>query len=137
LTDISVSIVNTNNRELLLSCLESLHASLTPEIAVEIVVLDNASLGMVRQQQDMFWDGRRTAVALGATPDWPSLAASFGLAGYDGDLAAALAAPGPALVRVPIDPESDCLPMFRPGSAVREMIGAPVLGIKTVWSGSR
>jgi GT2 family glycosyltransferase len=43
LTDISVSIVNTNNRELLLSCLESLHASMTPEIGVEIVVLDNAS----------------------------------------------------------------------------------------------
>jgi N-acetylglucosaminyl-diphospho-decaprenol L-rhamnosyltransferase len=43
LSDISVSIVNTNNRELLLSCLESLHASMTPEIAVEIVVLDNAS----------------------------------------------------------------------------------------------
>ena len=43
MTDISVSIVNTNNRQLLLSCLESLHASMTPEIGVEIVVLDNAS----------------------------------------------------------------------------------------------
>lgn len=43
MNDISVSIVNTNNRELLLSCLESLHASMTPEIGVEIVVLDNAS----------------------------------------------------------------------------------------------
>ena len=43
MTDVSVSIVNTNNRELLLSCLESLHASMTPETAVEIVVLDNAS----------------------------------------------------------------------------------------------
>ena len=26
--------------------------------------------GMVRQQQDMFWGGRRTAVTLGASPDW-------------------------------------------------------------------
>jgi GT2 family glycosyltransferase len=43
LTDISVSIVNHNNRELLLGCLETLHASLTPEVEVEIVVLDNAS----------------------------------------------------------------------------------------------
>ncbi len=41
--DISVSIVNTNSRELLLSCLESLHASVTPSLGVEIVVLDNAS----------------------------------------------------------------------------------------------
>jgi hypothetical protein len=27
------------------------------------------------------------------------------------------------LVRVPIDPESDCLPMFKPGTAARDMIG--------------
>jgi len=43
-----------------------------------LLLLDNDCLGMVRQQQDMFWDGRRHAVDLGATPDWPSLAASFG-----------------------------------------------------------
>jgi acetolactate synthase I/II/III large subunit len=93
-------------------------------LPIKIVVLDNASLGMVRQQQDMFWDGRRSAVDLGTTPDWPALARSFGIAGHDGDLAAALAEPGPVLVRIPIDPESDCLPMFRPGGPARLMIGA-------------
>lgn len=43
MTDISVSIVNTNNRELLLACLASVHASLTYDVEVEVVVLDNAS----------------------------------------------------------------------------------------------
>src|SRR5262249_34604444 len=38
LTDLSVSIVNTNSRELLLACLDTL-----PREAAEIVVLDNAS----------------------------------------------------------------------------------------------
>jgi len=38
LTDLSVSIVNTDSRELLLACLESL-----ADVDVEIVVLDNAS----------------------------------------------------------------------------------------------
>jgi N-acetylglucosaminyl-diphospho-decaprenol L-rhamnosyltransferase len=38
LTDLSVSIVNTNSRELLLACLETLR-----ETTAEIVVLDNAS----------------------------------------------------------------------------------------------
>jgi N-acetylglucosaminyl-diphospho-decaprenol L-rhamnosyltransferase len=38
LTDLSVSIVNTNSRELLLECLETV-----PRDAAEIVVLDNAS----------------------------------------------------------------------------------------------
>ena len=38
--DVSVSLVNTNSRELLLACLESLPAA---DASVEIVVLDNAS----------------------------------------------------------------------------------------------
>jgi GT2 family glycosyltransferase len=36
--DVSVSLVNTNSRELLLACLESLQG-----VDAEIVVLDNAS----------------------------------------------------------------------------------------------
>ena len=63
----------------------------------------------------------------------PALARSFGVAGHDGDLEAALAEPGPALVRIAIDPQSDCLPMFRPGGASRDMIGYHSMK----WSGSR
>ncbi len=43
MTDISVSLVNTKNRELLLACLGTLQASVTADVEVEIVVLDNAS----------------------------------------------------------------------------------------------
>jgi N-acetylglucosaminyl-diphospho-decaprenol L-rhamnosyltransferase len=43
LIDISVSIVNTNSRELLLACLDSVHRSITDDVGVEVVVLDNAS----------------------------------------------------------------------------------------------
>jgi GT2 family glycosyltransferase len=54
LTDISLSIVNTNNRELLIGCLETVHAGVTPYVEVEVVVLDNASddgsAAAVRQQ---------------------------------------------------------------------------------------
>ena len=39
--DVSVSIVNTNSRDLLLACLDSLQQSVTRE--VEVVVLDNSS----------------------------------------------------------------------------------------------
>jgi acetolactate synthase-1/2/3 large subunit len=101
-------------------------------LPVKLVMLDNASLGMVRQQQDMFWDGRRSEVDLGGTPDWVALARAFGVAGREveaeGDVAAALAdtlaEPGPALLRIQIHPDEDCLPMFRPGGAARDMISA-------------
>lgn len=41
--DVSVSIVNTSSRELLLACLASLERDLDGPAAVEVVVLDNAS----------------------------------------------------------------------------------------------
>jgi acetolactate synthase-1/2/3 large subunit len=106
----------------LLMNVQELATAAHERLPVKIVVLDNRSLGMVRQQQDMFWGGRRSAIDLGATPDWGALATAFGVAIRD-DIESALAEPGPALVRVEIDPEADCLPMFRPGGPAREMIG--------------
>ncbi|WP_028062496.1 biosynthetic-type acetolactate synthase large subunit [Solirubrobacter soli] len=110
---------------------QELATAVEERLPVKVLLLDNASLGMVRQQQDLFWGGRRTAVDLGASPDWELLARAFGWAarsigdGEDVDdaLAETLAEPGPALLHVRIAPEANCLPMFRPGGAAREMIG--------------
>jgi acetolactate synthase-1/2/3 large subunit len=111
--------------------IQELATAVTEDLPVKVVVLDNRSLGMVRQQQDLFWEGRRIAVDLGGTPDLALLAQSFGLAGHSVDepealddaIDALLAEPGPALLRIGIERDADCLPMFRPGGAAREMIG--------------
>jgi acetolactate synthase I/II/III large subunit len=111
--------------------LQELATATEEGLPVKVLLLDNACLGMVRQQQDMFWGGRRTAVDLGTSPDWELLARAFGWSARsigDGDevedaLAETLAEPGPALLHVRIAPEANCLPMFRPGGAAREMIG--------------
>ncbi len=100
-------------------------------LPVKIVMLDNAALGMVRQHQDMMFDGRRAASMLGGAPNWELVARGFGLAArsvdepgeLDGALAATLAEPGPALLRIGVATEADCLPMFVPGGPAREMIG--------------
>jgi acetolactate synthase-1/2/3 large subunit len=110
---------------------QELATAVEEQLPVKVLLLDNASLGMVRQQQDLFWGGRRTAVDLGASPDWELLARAFGWSARsigDADevedaLAETLAEPGPALLHVRIAPEANCLPMFRPGGAAREMIG--------------
>jgi acetolactate synthase-1/2/3 large subunit len=110
---------------------QELATAVTEQLPVKVVVLDNRSLGMVRQQQDLFWDGRRMAVDLGGTPDLAALARSFGVAAYDvdepgelgGAIEATLAEPGPALLRICVERDADCLPMFRPGGPAREMIG--------------
>jgi acetolactate synthase I/II/III large subunit len=100
-------------------------------LPVKIVMLDNAGLGMVRQQQDMFYGGRRAASALGGALDWELVARGFGVAVrsvddpglVDDALAETLAESGPALLRVGIAPDENCLPMFVPGGPAREMIG--------------
>jgi acetolactate synthase-1/2/3 large subunit len=110
---------------------QELATAVEEALPVKVLLLDNASLGMVRQQQDLFWGGRRSAVALGASPDWELLARAFGVAVRsvgDGDevanaLAETLDEDGPALLHVRIAPDANCLPMFRPGGAAREMIG--------------
>ncbi|WP_037409317.1 biosynthetic-type acetolactate synthase large subunit [Candidatus Solirubrobacter pratensis] len=110
---------------------QELATAAVEQLPVKVLLLDNASLGMVRQQQDLFYGGRRMAVDLGASPDWELLARAFGVAArsigdpeqMDDALAETLAEDGPALLHVRIAPEADCLPMFRPGGAAREMIG--------------
>lgn len=115
----------------LLMNVQELATAAQESLPVKVVVLNNRCLGMVRQQQDMFWDGRRAAVDLGASPDWELLARAFGVAGRtvrDADevadaLAETIAEPGPALLDVKIVADADALPMFRPGGAARDMVG--------------
>jgi len=114
----------------LLMNLQELATAAAERLPVKVILLDNASLGMVRQQQDLFWDGRRTASSLDDGLDWTLIARGLGVAARTVDapdeLAAAidetLAEPGPALLRIDVA-ELDCLPMFAPGTPARAMFG--------------
>ncbi len=56
--DVSVSIVNTSNRDLLLACLESLESDRDGPVSVDVTVLDNAS-------EDRFGRGGPRALPVG------------------------------------------------------------------------
>jgi acetolactate synthase-1/2/3 large subunit len=115
----------------LLMNLQELMTAAAERLPVKVLLVDDGALGMVRQQQDLFWDGRRQDVDLGPGPDWTTLARACGWssarvddAGAVDDAVAWLVdADGPALLDVVVDPDSDCLPMFAPGAAARDMIG--------------
>jgi acetolactate synthase-1/2/3 large subunit len=115
----------------LLMSVQELATAAAEGLPVKVVLLDNAGLGMVRQQQDLFWGGRRVASALGGALDWELVARGLGVAGrsvddpeeVDDALAETLAEPGPALLRLGIAEDADCLPMFVPGGPARAMIG--------------
>ncbi len=104
-------------------------------LPVAIVLLNNDHLGLVRQQQELFYGQRYQASQFHAAPDFPALAQAFGVRGVrldpDGDplaeLTAALAAPGPCLIEVPIETTLNVYPMVPPGGANHQTLTAPEL----------
>lgn len=95
---------------------------------VKVVVFDNANLGMVRQQQQMFYGQRYSSSRFERAVDFVTLARSFGIPGYsasDRPISSILREPGPALIHLPIDENENVYPMVAPGSANRDMIRRP------------
>ncbi|MBN2310119.1 MAG: acetolactate synthase large subunit, partial [Candidatus Hydrogenedentes bacterium] len=101
------------------------------DLDVTVLILNNGGLGLVRQQQEMFYGGRYHATQFEAEADFAAIARGFGVRAYDlagepaplGLLARALSEPGPAVVNVPVHAAENVLPMVPPGGANREMIG--------------
>ena len=114
----------------LLMNLQELATAAEERVNVKIILLNNGHLGLVRQQQQLFYGGRYQASRFHSEPDFAALARAFGIAATRlGDasdprdeLAAALASPGPCLVDVPIAREQNVYPMVPPGAANRDML---------------
>ncbi len=118
----------------LLMNLQELATAAEERVNVKVVLLNNAHLGLVRQQQQLFYGGRYHASRFHAEPDFAAVARGFGLAAYDlaavndplATLSRALREPGPCVVNVPIAHEENVYPMVPPGAPNREMIeGVP------------
>jgi acetolactate synthase-1/2/3 large subunit len=100
------------------------------DLNVKTIVLDNAALGLVRQQQELFYQQRHVASLYTRPSALCAVAQAFGVPAYDletaPDAAAmlreAFARPGPALIRAPVAAEAMVLPMVAPGAANVEVI---------------
>jgi len=99
-------------------------------LPVKILVIDNQSLGMVRQWQELFFAERYSEIDLSDNPDFVALAQVFGIAAtridnrddVEGGLAALLAEPGPALLHVAIDARANVWPLVPPNTANSTML---------------
>jgi acetolactate synthase-1/2/3 large subunit len=97
---------------------------------VKVVLMNNRSLGLVYQQQTLFYGRRTFASEYARTPDFVALMRGFGVDAVDLEravdprraLAKALRAPGPCLIHAPIATQEQVLPMVPPGAANTEMI---------------
>ncbi len=101
-------------------------------VKVNIAVINNGFLGMVRQWQAMFYEGRYAATPI-LSPDFVKLADAFGIAGQRvetrADVAAAVAraraTKGTALIEFRVEQEDSVYPMVPAGAALHEMILRP------------
>ncbi len=109
--------------------LGELATAVSEELPIIIVILNNKSLGMVRQWQTMFYEGRYSQSTLHRKTDFAALAGAFGAVGYKAaslrELEEALQhAPkaGPIVIDCPIDIDEKVLPMIPPGGCVEDII---------------
>lgn len=100
------------------------------DVPVIIVVMNNTTLGMVRQWQTAFYEKRYSQTTLDRGPDFKLLAEAYGIKGYDvhsqdefnDALADALNRKKPALLNCFIGMDEKVLPMVAPGAAINDMI---------------
>jgi acetolactate synthase I/II/III large subunit len=100
---------------------------------VTTFVMNNAQLGLVRQQQQLFYGQRYSAAHFERGTDFAALGRAFGVRGERTQaseltrerLRELLREPGPALIDVCIPGDENVLPMVPPGASNLDMIIAP------------
>lgn len=98
---------------------------------IKVVLMNNASLGLVNQQQTLFYGERIYSSRFTMMPEFLKLAEACGVRGIDLDAASdpraalkeALTTPGPCLIHASIDVDEMVYPMVPPGAANKDMIG--------------
>ncbi len=102
-------------------------------IEVKYAILNNGSLGMVRQWQDFFYEKDFFATIYSGNPDFVKLAEAYGIRGIrvtrqeevSGAIQEAMETPGPVVVDFVVKEDEFVYPMIPAGESVHEMLEEP------------
>ena len=125
-------VINVAGEASLMMNIQELATAVEQQVNIKIILMNNNALGLVHQQQTLFYGQRTFASGYERQMDFIAIARGFGIPTYDlgdcddhaGMLREALQSSGPCLIHVPIDVNDKVFPMVPPGAANREMIGA-------------
>lgn len=100
------------------------------DLNVKIVLMNNGQLGLVRQQQELFYGGNFFASKFSSSTDFTGIARHFGIRSYSIDPGMHsefrpeeyLAGKGPILMNIHIDTEYNVYPMVPPGEENNKML---------------
>ena len=98
-------------------------------LPIKIAIMNNGYLGMVRQWQEFFHDRNYSETRM-TGPDYPLLAAAYGMTGFRvttadeiaPTVAKAMAIPGPVIIDFVIEQMANVFPMVAPGTANVDMV---------------
>lgn len=118
--------------------MQELATAVVNQLPVKVVIINNRYHGMVRQWQDLFYEGRYASSYLDVVPDFVKLAQAYGAVGLraekvselDDVLREAVSSDKPVVVDVPVDPYENCYPMIPAGGSNHEMILEDPPGVK-------
>ena len=107
-----------------LMTIQELSVAVRENLDITVAVLNNEYVGMVRQWQDAFFEGRHMASEYNWMPEFDKLAEAFGAKGWrvnDYDevadtVEAALEYDGPSVIDFHIDPDANVYPMVASGA---------------------
>ena len=108
-----------------LMTMQELSVAVRENLDITVAVLNNEYIGMVRQWQDAFFDGRQMAADYGWCPEFDKLAEAFGAKGIRVDdydevadaIDEALDYDGPTVIDFHVDPAENVYPMVPSGGA--------------------
>jgi acetolactate synthase I/II/III large subunit len=124
--------------------MQEMATAVVHKLPVKIIVLNNRFHGMVRQWQDLFYEGRYASSYLETTPDFVKLAEAYGAVGLrantpseiDAVIKEAIAVNKPVIVDVPTYPYENVYPMIPAGGCNHEMILEDPPALKNKQSGA-
>lgn len=100
------------------------------KVPIKVVMLNNHSLGMVRQWQEAFYDGRTSESVFDSLPDFQLMAQAYGIKNYKFDNPETLekdleviTEDVPMFIEVDISRKEHVLPMVPAGKSNHEMLG--------------
>jgi acetolactate synthase I/II/III large subunit len=100
------------------------------KLPVKVAIINNQYHGMVRQWQQLFYNGRYSASHLAGGPDYVKLAEAYGAVGLrathpseiENVLKEAFTIHKPVLMDFQVDPNENCYPMVPAGGAIHQMV---------------
>jgi acetolactate synthase-1/2/3 large subunit len=122
--------------------IQELATAVQHRLPVNIAILDNRFLGMVRQWQQLFYDCRYSSTCLTSGPDFVKLAEAYGAVGIrvtrkedvPEAIREAISIKNTVLMDFVVDREANVMPMVPAGAAIDEMIFEEKRGKKRLTS---